>query len=86
MWLGSDACESEIESLSNKGIMGCLERRGIMLMFVRGRASQGNRILMFIRLRHLGSICCLLTNVGNDKLMFIQHLYNRYFNSVSGLW
>ena len=57
-----------------------------MLMLVRGGASQGDRILTFIRLSHLGSICWLLTNVGSDKLMFIQYFHNRYFNSISGLW
>lgn len=40
MWLGSYECESEIESLSNEGIMDCLDMKRIMLMLVRERATR----------------------------------------------
>lgn len=42
MWLGTYACESEIESLSNEGSVDCFDMKRITLMLVRGRVTHGD--------------------------------------------
>lgn len=39
-WLGADAYESETESLSNEGVVSCLDMRRIMLLLVRQRLAR----------------------------------------------